>query len=172
MARRCTQYIHDLNIHCNALCNLPVVPENPVGSLSVTLCPAVQVHLTYVSDTSIIVPWATGASNSTAGPLSRNVLSKATVPASNVMYGTAAGIYTSTASANPSSNTLYTQIYNFSNANPALNYSSPIFHHVTLSNLSASTTYYYKVGDAMYGMSQEFNFTSAPKVQAIPLSWG
>ena len=123
-----------------------------------------QIHLTYVSDSSVIVSWATGASNSTVGPLSGNVLSKASVPASNVMYGTTAETYTSTASANPFSNTFYTQIYNFSNANPAFNYSSPIFHHVTLSNLSANTTYYYKVGDAMYGMSQEFNFTSAPKV--------
>lgn len=122
-----------------------------------------QIHLTYVSDSSLTVSWATGASSSTAGAINGNALSKAAVPASNVMYGKTSGSYTSNATAAPATNTFYTQIYNFSNANPSLNYSSPIFHHVTLQNLTANTTYYYKVGDAANGMSQEFNFTSVPK---------
>ena len=124
--------------------------------------PLLQIHLTYVSDSSVTVSWATGASNSTNGVLQGNVLSQATVPASTVMYGTKSMTYTSNMTAAPTTNTFYTQVYNFSNANPALNYSSPIFHHVTLTNLTANTTYYYKVGDAQYGMSGEFNFTSVP----------
>ena len=50
------------------------------------------------------------------------------------------------------------------NANPNYNYSSPIFHHVTLSNLLPSTTYYYKVGDPKYGQSKELTFKTVPKV--------
>lgn len=103
--------------------------------------------MTYVSDTAITISWATGASNSTAAPITGNVLSKATIPSSTVYYGKASNTFMYNMTASPSTTTFYTQIYNFSNANPALNYSSPIFHHVTLQNLSASTLYYYQVGD-------------------------
>ena len=125
---------------------------------------ALQIHLTYVSDTAVTVSWATGASNSTNGVLTGNVLSQATVPASTVMYGKTPGTYTVSVTAPASNNTNYTQIYSFANANPNLNYSSPIFHHVTLQGITPSTLYYYKVGDPKNGMSQEFNFTSAPRV--------
>lgn len=133
-----------------------------------------QVHLTYVSDSSITVSWATGASNSTAGTLRGNVLSQAAIPASNVLYGTRSGVYTGNTTASPSTNTFHTQIYNFSNANPALNYSSPLFHHVTLQQLTPNTTYYYKVGDPQYGQSPEFNFTSLPRTgnSSYPLRLG
>ena len=56
------------------------------------------------------------------------------------------------------------QTYNFSNANPNLNYSSPLFHHVVLQNLTPSTLYFYKCGDPTLGMSGELNFTSPPAV--------
>ncbi len=117
-----------------------------------------------MSDKEIIVSWATGASNSTASSINGNVLSKATIPSSTVYYGKKSDTHIYNTTASPSTNTFYTQIYNFSNANPALNYSSPIFHHVTLQNLSASTSYFYKVGDPKLGMSQQFNFTSPPAV--------
>lgn len=79
-----------------------------------------------------------------------------------VWLGTTAGIYTT----NTTSNTItsYTQTYNFINANPILNYSSPLFHHVVLQNLLPNTLYYYKCGDPVLGMSDEFNFTSPPAV--------
>ena len=79
-----------------------------------------------------------------------------------VSYGTSSGNYT----VNTSSTiiTSYTQTYNFSNANPILNYSSPLFHHVTIQNLAPNTLYYYKCGDPTLGMSQELNFTSPPAV--------
>lgn len=153
--------------------NRSVVGGDPLGQLSLNdsrlqrtvqgLAPE-QVHLTYVSDTQVTVSWATGASNSTAASINGNFLSKTTVPASFVQYSMARSTYTYNATSLPSTNTFYTQIYNFSNANPALNYSSPIFHHVTLQNLTSNTLYYYKVGDPQYGMSQQFNFTSAPAV--------
>ena len=90
------------------------------------------------------------------------------------MYGKTSGSYTSNATAPASTNTYYTQIYSFANANPNLNYSSPIFHHVTIQNLTANTTYFYKVGDPTYGMSAELNFTSVPKVgnSSYPLKLG
>ena len=83
-------------------------------------------------------------------------------PGNLVTYGTSSGNYT----VNTTSTllTAYSQVYNFSNANPILNYSSPLFHHVTLQNLSPSTQYFYKCGDITLGMSQEFNFTTPPAV--------
>lgn len=86
-------------------------------------CCAVQIHLTYVSDSYVTVSWATGASSSTAGAINGNALSKAAVPASNIMHGNTSSSYTLNARAVPATNTFYTQIYNFSNANPSLNYS-------------------------------------------------
>lgn len=35
---------------------------------------------------------------------------------------------------------------------------------MTIPDLVPNTVYYYKVGDPLYGMSQQFNFTSAPAV--------
>ena len=78
------------------------------------------------------------------------------------MYGTMSGMYTTNTTSNLT--TYYNQVYNFSNANPILNYSSPLFHHVTLQGLTPGTQYFYKVGDPKLGMSQEFNFTSPPAV--------
>lgn len=79
-----------------------------------------------------------------------------------VWYGTSSGNYTTNTTSTLI--TSYTQTYNFSNANPILNYSSPLFHHVTIQNLAPSTLYYYKCGDPTLGMSQELNFTSPPAV--------
>lgn len=61
-------------------------------------------------------------------------------------------------------NVAWMQVYNFSNANPNLNYSSPLFHHVIMQGLAPNTPYFYKCGDPRLGMSQEFNFTSPPGV--------
>lgn len=83
-------------------------------------------------------------------------------PISAVWYGVTPGNYTDIASS--SAVTHYTQIYSFSNANPNLNYSSPLFHHVVLQNLAPNTLYYYKCGDPEVGMSREFNFTSPPEL--------
>ncbi len=120
-----------------------------------------QIHLTYTGPTNVTVSWATGEGIVTAAPVSNYSASEAG-PTSTVWYGTSSGNYTTNTSSTIF--TSYSQIYNFSNANPILNYSSPLFHHVTIQNLAASTLYYYKVGDAKLGMSQELNFTSPPAV--------
>ena len=118
-----------------------------------------QVHLTYTGATNVTISWATGEGIVTAAPALNHVAEEAG-PTSTVMYGTSSGNYTTNTSSTIF--TSYTQLYNFSNANPNLNYSSPLFHHVTIQNLAPSTQYYYKVGDPKLGMSQEFNFTSPP----------
>ena len=105
--------------------------------------------------------WATGEGIVTAAPVA-NYSSEEAGPTSMVMYGTTSGNYTTNTSSTIF--TSYSQVYNFSNANPILNYSSPLFHHVTIQNLAPNTQYYYKVGDPKLGMSQEFNFTSPPAV--------
>ena len=120
-----------------------------------------QVHITYTSGTNVTVSWATGEGIVTASPVSGYAAEEAG-PGSTVWYGTSSGNYTTNTSSTIF--TSYTQTYNFSNANPILNYSSPLFHHVTIQNLTPSTLYYYKCGDVNLGMSQEFNFTSPPAV--------
>lgn len=61
-----------------------------------------------------------------------------------VKYGTASGVYTSTASGVSSA---YYETYN---------------HHVVFNSLTPSTDYFYMVGDDTQGWSKEFTFTSAP----------
>lgn len=122
-----------------------------------------QVHLTYTGPTNVTVSWATGEGIMTASP-ALNYAAEEAGPTSTVMYGTSSGNYTTNTSSTIF--TSYNQVYNFSNANPILNYSSPLFHHVTIQNLAPSTLYYYKIGDPKLGMSQEFNFTSPPALGA------
>ena len=93
-----------------------------------------------------------------------NYFARETGPASTVQYGTSSGPYTSFHTATPPNNTHYNQIYTFVNANPNYNYSSPVFHHVVLSNLLPSTQYYYRVGDATYGFSPELTFKTVPRI--------
>ena len=109
------------------------------------------------------ISWATGKGIVTASP-ALNYAAEEAGPTSTVMYGTSSGNYTTNTSSTIF--TSYNQVYNFSNANPILNYSSPLFHHVTIQNLAPSTQYFYKVGDPKLGMSQEFNFTSPPALGA------
>lgn len=123
-----------------------------------------QIHLTYLSDTQTIVSWATGYGNTTVSPVDPNYFHEESGPSSTVYWGTNSGNYTHNLTANAATITYYNQIYTFANANPNYNYSSPLFHHVVLSNLVPSTTYFYKVGDTTYGLSSEYNFTSPPKV--------
>jgi hypothetical protein len=63
---------------------------------------------------------------------------------STVLYGTTPGRYTSSA-------TGYSAVYY-----------ETFHHHVVLENLRPNTQYYYQVGDALGGWSQEFSFKSAP----------
>lgn len=121
----------------------------------------VQVHLTYTGSTNVTVSWATGEGIITAAPVA-NYAAEEAGPGNLVMYGTASGSYTTNTTSTLI--TSYTQVYNFSNANPILNYSSPLFHHVTLQDLAPMTQYFYKCGDPKLGMSQEFNFTTPPAV--------
>ena len=123
-----------------------------------------QIHLTYVSDTEIVVSWATGEGNLTTSPVDPDHFTSQSGPSSTVSWGTQPGIYTNNLTADAATITYYTQIYTFANANPNYNYSSPLFHHVVLSELEPNTTYYYKVGEPTFGESQEFNFTSPPEV--------
>ncbi len=123
-----------------------------------------QIHLTYLSDTQTIVSWATGYGNTTMSPVDPNYFKEESGPSSTVYWGTNSGNYIHNLTANAATITYYNQIYTFANANPNYNYSSPLFHHVVLSNLAPSTTYFYKVGDTTYGLSSEYNFTSPPKV--------
>jgi len=118
-----------------------------------------QIHLTYTGATNVTVSWATGEGIVTASPVSAYAAEEAG-PTSMVSYGTSSGNYTTNTTSTII--TSYTQTYNFSNANPILNYSSPLFHHVTIQNLAPNTLYYYKCGDPILGMSQELNFTSPP----------
>lgn len=120
-----------------------------------------QIHLTYTGPTNVTVSWATGEGIVTASPVSAYAAEEAG-PTSMVSYGTSSGNYTHNTTSTLI--TSYTQTYNFSNANPVLNYSSPLFHHVTIQNLAPNTLYYYKCGDPTLGMSQELNFTSPPAV--------
>lgn len=122
-----------------------------------------QVHLTYTGPTNVTISWATGKGIVTASPAFTYAAEEAG-PTSTVIYGISSGNYTTNTSSTIF--TSYNQVYNFSNANPILNYSSPLFHHVTIQNLAPSTQYYYKVGDPTLGMSQEFNFTSPPALGA------
>ena len=85
-------------------------------------------------------------------------------PSSTVSWGTKPGVYTNNITADAATITLYSQIYTFVNANPNNNYTSPLFHHVVLSDLEPNTTYYYKVGEPTFGESKVFNFTSPPAV--------
>ena len=97
-------------------------------------------------------------------PSSPNYFQEESGPSSTVYWGTNSGNYTHNLTANAATITYYNQIYTFANANPNYNYSSPLFHHVVLSDLAPSTTYFYQVGDTTYGLSSEYNFTSPPKV--------
>lgn len=130
---------------------------------------SLQVHLTYKTSSSVIVSWSTGQGliHSTADTKNQHA---APVPTSTVWFGTSAGHYTAQASSNAT--TSYQQTYNFTNANPNFNYSSPLFHHVTLQDLTPDTQYFYKCGDFGAGVSQEFNFTSPPAVGAYPFVLG
>lgn len=77
--------------------------------------------------------------------------------ASTVQYGTAPGQYTSTATGKSA-------FYKYS-----AKYTSGLIHHVPLTGLKPSTTYYYLAA----GASQEFNFTSSPGVGAFyPYTFG
>ena len=54
-----------------------------------------------------------------------------------------------------------------------LNYSSPLLHHVPLVGLMPDTVYYYQCGDPDLGLSQTYNFTTAPAPgPAYPLVLG
>ena len=70
-----------------------------------------------------------------------------TAATSTVEYGTTSGEYDSTAEG---TSTTYT--YG--------SYESGLIHHVTLSGLLPKTKYFYRVGDAATGYSDEANFTS------------
>ncbi len=130
---------------------------------------SLQVHLTYKTSSSVIVSWSTGQGHihSTADANNQHA---AAVPTSTVWFGTSPGHYTAEASSNTT--TSYQQTYNFTNANPNFNYSSPLFHHVTLQDLTPDTPYFYKCGDSGAGVSQEFNFTSPLAVGAYPFLLG
>ncbi|DBA81199.1 TPA: hypothetical protein ACH3X2_007015 [Trebouxia sp. C0005] len=164
-----TNIIEDVSIPYNAA----IVGTDPLNQLSFSdprvqrtvsgLAPE-QIHLTYLSDTQTIVSWATGYGNTTVSPVDPNYFHEESGPSSTVYWGTNSGNYTHNLTANAATITYYNQIYTFANANPNYNYSSPLFHHVVLSNLVPSTTYFYKVGDTTYGLSSEYNFTSPPKV--------
>ena len=130
---------------------------------------SLQVHLTYKTSSSVIVSWSTGQGHihSTADANNQHA---AAVLTSTVWFGTSPGHYTAEASSNTT--TSYQQTYNFTNANPNFNYSSPLFHHVTLQDLTPDTPYFYKCGDSGAGVSQEFNFTSPLAVGAYPFLLG
>ncbi len=115
------------------------------------------------------VSWATGQGNVTASPAVVHA-SKQAEPTGTVWFGTSTGNYTTHVSS--CLTTSYSQTYNFSNANPIFNYTSPLFHHVTLQGLTPGTLYFYKCGNPTLGISQEFNFTSPPAVGAYPLVLG
>ncbi|DBA96972.1 TPA: hypothetical protein ACH3X1_001296 [Trebouxia sp. C0004] len=164
-----TNIIEDISVPYNAA----IVGTDPLNQLSFSdprvqrtvsgLAPE-QIHLTYLSDTQTIVSWATGYGNTTRSPVDPNYFHEESGPSSTVYWGTNSGNYTHNLTASASTITYYNQIYTFANANPNYNYSSPLFHHVVLSNLAPSTTYFYKVGDTTYGLSSEYNFTAPPKV--------
>lgn len=128
-----------------------------------------QVHLTYKTSSSVIVSWSTGQGliHSTADANSQH---SAAAPSSTVWFGTSSGHYTAQASSDAT--TSYQQTYNFTNANPNFNYSSPLFHHVALQGLTPDTPYFYKCGDSGAGVSQEFNFTSPPAIGTYPFVLG
>ena len=123
-----------------------------------------QIHLTYLTDSDVIVSWATGSGNLVVSSIDPEFVSKQSGPSSTVSWGTEPGVYTNNLTADAATITFYSQIYTFANANPNNNYTSPLFHHVVLSDLEANTTYYYKVGEPTFGESKEFNFTSPPAV--------
>ena len=47
---------------------------------------------------------------------------------------------------------------------PARCHSTGVFNNALLTSLSASTRYYYVVGDPTYGVSAEYSFVTAPPV--------
>ena len=130
---------------------------------------SLQVHVTYKTSSSVIVSWSTGQGliHSTADANSQH---SAAAPSSTVWFGTSSGHYTAQASSDAT--TSYQQTYNFTNANPNFNYSSPLFHHVALQGLIPDTSYFYKCGDSGAGVRQEFNFTSPPAIGTYPFVLG
>lgn len=125
-------------------------------------------HLTYNSGTSVTVSWATGAG--IIHPVAAAKTLPAAAPTSTVWFGTSPGNFTGSVSSHVT--TSYQQIYNFTNANPNYNYSSPLFHHVTLQGLIPDTLYFYKCGDPDVGISQQLNFTTTPPMGSYPLVLG
>ena len=71
-----------------------------------------------------------------------------------VKYGTSSGKYNATVTGQNS--VVYNQIYGPKSGN--LTYQSPIIHHVLLTGLVDDATYYYIVGNDMYGWSAEKSF--------------
>jgi hypothetical protein len=152
----------------------PQLPfSDPRIARTVTGVDPEQIHLTLVNATSVVVSWATGQgmvgvtampSNSSNSPNYgvASVVRYGTSPNGTYAFNTSNGYTTS-----------YTQVYTgFGNSNPALNYSSPLIHHVTLTNLTPNTTYYYQCGDPALGLSGQFNFTTLPPVGTYPLRIG
>ena len=156
------QQLQSLSL-CSSGCSQPVlVLLRQQAAVHIILM--LQIHLTYLSDTKMIVSWATGYGNTTISPVDPNYFHEESGPSSTVKWGTTSGQYTNSLTADAFTITYYNQIYTFANANPNYNYSSPLFHHVVLSNLTPSTQYYYVVGDTTYGQSSELTFTQPPAV--------
>jgi hypothetical protein len=128
-----------------------------------------QVHLTYINASTIVVSWATGEGLIVAGP-PNTTYANSLAAASLVQFGTSAQALTMNATG---FTTNYTQIYTtLANGLPNNNYSSPLFHHVPLTNLMPLTTYFYKAGDPQLGQTAVLNFTTPPAVGSYPFNMG
>eukprot|EP00891_Asterochloris_glomerata_P007273 jgi/Astpho2/7273/fgenesh1_pg.00113_%23_79_t len=131
------------------------------GALLVATLYPDQISLTYIAQGVMVATWATGDYVMGKSPLPRansNV-------ASNVIYGTRSGQLTQMANG---TSLFYEQNYNTTGAQ---NYTSPLLHHVPITGLQPSATYFYKVGDASLKnefnisyLSPELNFTTPPAV--------
>ncbi|KAK9824485.1 hypothetical protein WJX72_010710 [[Myrmecia] bisecta] len=149
----------------------PLLPKDEPG-----LAPD-QVHLTFVNGTAVSVSWATGDGVAFIFGRANTSAANAQNTQSVVQFGTKSGALDRTAKGTTTSYaTSYTGFVNetgYHNNNPTYNYSSPLFHHVLLSNLAPSTTYFYRVGEANDGgQSQEFTFTTMPPPGTYPFALG
>ncbi|CAM6115969.1 unnamed protein product [Calypogeia fissa] len=112
-----------------------------------------QISLALSTPDALWISWITGDAQlaPTVVPLDPSTVG------SDVLYGLQSGLYSLTARGNSS---IYNQIYPFAGL---LNYTSGIIHHVRLTGLLPSTTYYFICGDNAQGfMSPQHNFTTLP----------
>eukprot|EP00698_Gefionella_okellyi_P020824 TRINITY_DN6617_c0_g1_i1.p1 TRINITY_DN6617_c0_g1~~TRINITY_DN6617_c0_g1_i1.p1 ORF type:complete len:564 (+),score=100.33 TRINITY_DN6617_c0_g1_i1:99-1694(+) len=105
-----------------------------------------QVHLALTShENEMQVSWNSGAAKSPV-----------------VQYGRSSGALHDTAVANTSTYTAHELCGAPATTNGWMN--PGLLHNAVLTGLAANTTYYYRVGEDVYGWSDEFSFVSAPAV--------